>query len=555
MRKSGSRAADAAADEGLADESLADESLADESLADEGLADEAGEHWRRGRRIDSPLRTSWGMGWRSGARWEPCERADPAPPTPPQTRASQTRASQTRAKTRRANTGAGDRAKIRPYGRDEAGWRPHGPGHRRSEPSPCAYLRPTALATMLGMIVGVAAWQVRPQLYSIPLFGGLMAALWAVGAERWRAVDGVRVPTGLWALPLGFAVWANVHGAFIFGLLVLGVEVVARAWRWGQGLSQRARYAVSLPGTLAGGGDAVAAPAPFPWQWVLLGVLCAAATLATPLGTGMVGYVLGFAQHPVTRNLNLEFAPVSARDPVGIVFLVHLGTLLALWLSQRHRPTVREALLVVGFGGLTLVAVRGVLWYGLVTTPMMARALARTPMFDASRPERVGMLWLNRLLLGLLALTAVATCPWLRGYLPHPAIDPAHPYLGEDTPVGAVEVLRELGDVRPFHTEAYGSYLIHAAPEIPVFVDTRIELYPPDQWDDYLAISMARYDWQERLEAYRVNTLLLDKERQPALVEALAREDGDPDAKDAWRIVYEDDSAVILRRIAEGQER
>ncbi|MGC9361023.1 MAG: hypothetical protein ACP5G7_11745, partial [Anaerolineae bacterium] len=36
-----------------------------------------------------------------------------------------------------------------------------------------------ALATLLGMIVGAAAWQVRPQLLSIPMFGGLMAALWA----------------------------------------------------------------------------------------------------------------------------------------------------------------------------------------------------------------------------------------------------------------------------------------------------------------------------------------------------------------------------------------
>jgi len=416
-------------------------------------------------------------------------------------------------------------------------------GRRASQTS--AGLRVGALAALLGMIVGAAAWQVRPQLLSIPMFGGLMAALWAGGADTARASDGVRVPSGLWALPLGFAVWANLHGGFVFGLVVVGIEVAVRVWRWWKGRSLTARHAVPLPRPLAGAGNAVATLASFPWQWVLLGLLCAVATLATPLGTGMVGYVLGFAQHPVTRNLNLEFAPVSARDPVGIVFLVHLGVLLALWLSQRHRPTMREALLLMAFAGLTFVAVRGVLWYGLVTTPMTARALARTPMFHASRGERVGVVWLNRVLLGMLALAAMATCPWLRGYLPHPAIDPAHPYLGEDTPVRAVEVLRELGDVRPFHTEAYGSYLIHAAPEIPVFVDTRIELYPPDQWDDYLAISMARYDWLERLEAYGVNMLLLDKERQPDLVDAVA---SDPSARNAWEPVYEDDRALVFRR-------
>ncbi|MGC9361256.1 MAG: hypothetical protein ACP5G7_12940, partial [Anaerolineae bacterium] len=388
--------------------------------------------------------------------------------------------------------------------------------------------------------------------------------------------DGARVPHGLWALPLGFAVWANLHGGFIFGLVVVGVEVLVRIWRWGQG--QRARRGVPLPLALAEGDNAIAAPASFPWQWVLLGLLCAVATLATPLGTGMVGYVLGFAQHPVTRNLNLEFAPVSARDAVGITFLLHLGLLVGLWLWQGYRPTARETLLLGAFVGLTFVAVRGVLWYGLVTTPMMVRALAGTPMFRVADDrvaddrvaddrvaddrvaddvgERVGVVWLNRALLGLLALAVVATCPWLRGYLPHPAIDPAHPYLGDETPVAAVEALRDLArqrEIRPFHTEAYGSYLIYAAPEIPVFVDTRIELYPPEQWNDYLAINMARYDWQERLQAYQVNALLLDKERQPDLVEAVVGDAGDPGAKGAWKTVYEDDITIVLTLTAEGE--
>jgi len=377
------------------------------------------------------------------------------------------------------------------------------------------HMRVAALATLLGMIVGTAAWQVRPQLLSVPLFGGLLAALSACQE------DDPRVPGAMWALPLGFVLWANLHGGFVFGLAALGIYVVARIWRW------------------------VCHQGPFPWRWAILGTLCVAATLVTPLGLGMGSYVLGFARHPVTRNLNMEFAPISARDPVGIVFLLHLALLVGLWLWQGYRPTTRETLLLVVFAGLTFVAVRGVLWYGLVTTPMMARALAATPMFSRSRAQRRGVVWLNRLLIGFLALTVVATCPWLRGYLPHPAINPAHPYLGEDTPVEAVDALRRLaraGEVRPFHSEAYGSYLIYAAPEVPVFVDTRIELYPPEQWSDYIAANVARYDWYERLQAYGVNVLLLDKERQPDLVEAV-----EANATGAWEQVYEDERAVIFQ--------
>jgi len=371
--------------------------------------------------------------------------------------------------------------------------------------------RAAALAMLLGMVVGTPAWQVRPQLFSIALFGGLMTAMHA------RPEDDSGVPGLAWCLPVVFSLWANLHGGFIFGLLALGIQVAAQLWGWA-----RRR-------------------APFPLRWVVVGLLSLAAVLATPLGTGMVGYVLGFAQHPVTRNLNMEFAPLNARQGVGIAFLVHLGVLLALWLWRGHRPSSRETLLLLAFGGLTLVAVRGVIWYGLATTPMLARAVAKVPMFRPEREQR-GIVGMNRVLVGLLGLAGVVTLPWLRGYLPHPAIDPTHPYLGADTPVAAVAALRDLAaeaEVRPFHTEAYGSYLIYAAPEIPVFVDTRIELYPPEQWDDYLAASSARYDWFERLQRYGVNLLLLDRERQPDLLEA-----AQADAR--WQQIYEDEQAVIL---------
>ena len=408
--------------------------------------------------------------------------------------------------------------------------------------------RAAALAMLLGMIVGTPAWQVRPQLLSVALFGALMAVLYAGPGAARRAGD-APLPRAAWLLPVGFALWANLHGGFIFGLLALGIQVAAQIWQWLRG---EAEGEESLPWAARLRAGATQVPraawtsprarwATFPWAWVIVGLLSLAATLATPLGTGMVGYVLGFAQHPVTRNLNMEFAPLNARQGVGIAFLVHLGLLVSLWLWRGHRPSMRETLLLLAFGGLTMVAVRGVIWYGLATTPMLARAVAEVPMFRREREQR-GIVAINRALVGLLGLAAIVTLPWLRGYLPHPAIDPAHPYLGKDTPVAAVAALREMADgdeLRPFHSEAYGSYLIYAAPEIPVFVDTRIELYPPEQWDDYLAASSARYDWYERLHAYGVNLLLLDKERQPDLLEA-AQVDG------RWELVYEDEAAAML---------
>jgi hypothetical protein len=114
-------------------------------------------------------------------------------------------------------------------------------------------------------------------------------------------------------------------------------------------------------------------------------------------------------------------------------------------------------------------------------------------------------------------------------------------YVSPDTPVRAVAFLRELpSSPRTFHREAYGSYMIWASPEVPVFIDTRFELYPPEQWYDYLAVLSARYDWQQILDRYGVDTLLLERATMGPLIDAAQ-------AAPRWHRAYEDDLAVVFR--------
>ena len=86
----------------------------------------------------------------------------------------------------------------------------------------------------------------------------------------------------------------------------------------------------------------------------------------------------------------------------------------------------------------------------------------------------------------------------------------------------------------------YGSYLIWALPEESVFIDPRVELYPFEQWADYIDISQARrYD--QLLAKYDVDRILLDKTIQAKLSEVLA---SDP----SWQKEYEDRSAQIWKK-------
>ena len=94
-----------------------------------------------------------------------------------------------------------------------------------------------------------------------------------------------------------------------------------------------------------------------------------------------------------------------------------------------------------------------------------------------------------------------------------------------------------------FHDLAFGSYMTWVAyPNYRVFVDPRFELYPESTWKDYVLIGAANPDWEERLAAYGVQSLMLHVNNQAALIESAQ-------ADDDWELVYSDEAAIIFRRV------
>ena len=190
------------------------------------------------------------------------------------------------------------------------------------------------------------------------------------------------------------------------------------------------------------------------------------------------------------------------------------------------------------------MARRNVAWFGLVAAPTMAASLYYwTRNRHSAGNVRTGRAHLNYAMLALVGVLAFLSLPWFRPYLPLP--EDRRAYLSPETPVEAVAYLRTLPSPRRvFHSEGSGSYMIWASPEVPVFVDTRIELYPEEHWRDYLAVSGARYDWQAILERHGVDTLLLHREKQEHLIEAATAASG-------WERGYEDEQMVIIERVGE----
>lgn len=374
-------------------------------------------------------------------------------------------------------------------------------------------IRAASVAAIGAMALSVIHWSVRPQAASYLLFGALV---WILETDRTQGGRAV------WALPILFAFWTNLHGGFVFGLGLLGLYVffqVAEAFSQARSLNIKVRQ------TLAAS---------------LASVLALSLNPTGPVGT--VRYVLTFFQSKITLNTNMEFLPLTIRELDGQLFFAVM--IIFLSLSFRRRPFLPRYLVaaMIVFGFMSLYTRRVSPWFGLAAAPAFALTLAapsnRLPQTEWFRSGE-GMRGFNYLFMAVLGLLLIVRLPWLRPYLPWPPEQRAFVTVSE-TPIQATDFICRLGStVRPFNDMAYGSYLIWACPDVPVFIDTRIELYPTAIWLDYLSVGTGQVGWEKVLARYGVNALLLNKHEESGLI-AAARESA------AWHMVYEDDYTVLF---------
>lgn len=381
-------------------------------------------------------------------------------------------------------------------------------------------------------------WVVRPQSYAIPLFVAslYMLTLWRLG--RFRS------PWPLLALPLLGVIWVNLHGSFVLGgaliALTFAGELVRRI------AEDRAETRAWANRPVGAAEDVLARPErparPPLWQLVAAGTLTGLAWLANPGGPAVIGYVRNLLGSSQVTTLVSEWASPSLRDPFGVIFFLFLMLGIVILAYARRSPDLVDMLLAGAFLWLALGAVRNNIWFAAVATPLLVCQAAAWRREDSpARPAFQGVPALNAAIVGLLGLALLVTLPWVK-----PALD-LPPAIGalidETTPVTAVEALRADPDrpQRLFNEMSYGSYLIWAAPEQKVWADPRIELYPIEQWRDYLTLSGGN-DAEALLDRYAVDGLLLSRTYQHDLVEwARAR-------PEQWELRYEDEQASYFVR-------
>jgi hypothetical protein len=284
----------------------------------------------------------------------------------------------------------------------------------------------TVLAFSLLVSLIAIAWRVRPE-----------------GEGRRRAVALSLV--GILAL---FAIWANLHGGFIAGLLLIALVTVGLAIDHRRG----------IPGTAS------------PWRVAalgLVGILAAVTvTLSTPLGDAIWSYVLSF-QNTAIDHASQEWRSALS-NPLATAY-VGAAAAFSLWIWLRSpRPRRVAALLVsVGFAAFALLSMRNMIF--------VAPALALQVAWSA--PDRaIQTLRLPAAVAGTAAVAATLLWATVLGparadtYLRSPVVDYAlaHP--------------PENGRIVTY--AGVGSYMLWRSPRTAVALNGWLEHFTPRQLSD-----------------------------------------------------------------------
>jgi hypothetical protein len=405
------------------------------------------------------------------------------------------------------------------------------------------YLRNLLAAALFGLL----AFEVRRRSESWRLTAGVVALAWLMilnnliaRPQVWswlpfmahfmilsRYVEGRLSKRWLAALPILMVFWVNAHGAFVLGIFLIGAYLI------GETLARLFR----LPGAIS-------------WRdirWLgFTGLAALLAMLVNPNSTHIFGYVFDLLTDQPSQELIQEWRSPTPSGVSNLVFFASISLLILGLAYSRYRPSLTENLLLTGLMWLAWTGQRYIVWYALVAAPVLAAVFAGLPVRLPRLRAKVNRL--NLILAVVLFLPAALAQPWFVEKINLPEVygepvirgSTVGPLLSMRNPVEAAAYLLENPGGRLFNEMGYGSYLIWALPGRSVFIDPRVELYPFEQWQDYIYISHGvRYN--QLLEKYGADRILLDKELQPELAGVLA---SDP----SWEKEYEDRRAQIWRR-------
>ena len=359
------------------------------------------------------------------------------------------------------------------------------------------------LVTVAGVFLGTVSFGPRTLLA-----GWIALVIELLILQRYEQKRG----RSLWALPLLFMVWINAHGSWMIGLSVLFAFAVSNLLDVDLGALQGTAWTKAERRQVA----------------IVFG-LCVAALFVNPYGWHLVGYPLDLAFRQKLNIANvqewqsLDFRSLRARILLGVCGLSLLSQLV------RRRAWSPFALCLLGIGLYSAFSYTRFLFLAaILVLPLLAQDFSGWLRSSSAPPRR-------------LVNAAVMVAMLIAGISIHGRRAARFPSVEEGTfPVKALPYLASFKPVgRVFNDYNWGGYLEWHARGLPIFVDSRVDIFERSgAFADYLNAIQLK-DSFAILDKYQIRYVLF---RQDTPLVYLLRH------SPAWKIDYEDTTTILMER-------
>ncbi len=379
-----------------------------------------------------------------------------------------------------------------------------------------------AFLLILGSTVAAVVWSPRPQLVSLLLLAVVSTILYLY---KWKKRDHLK-----W-LPIIFFFWANLHGGYPLGFLLIGAVVAGE----------------TVTNLVSGnpGRDRLN------WQQIrrliLWSMVSALALLLNPNGLNIWKIPFQTVEVSALQQFIEEWASPDFHQLYQQPFLWLLFAILAAAGLARRRMDTSDLATVILFGVMALVARRNFGPFAIVGIPILSRYIwaawqSRNPggevnfdssLADYSERPRHRPRWQRRLNLAIVGLLLFIAFSKLYLVTLPALMDPA---IQSIEPAAAVDWMAANGlKGRVLNEYNWGGYLEWKTQDLQVFVDGRTDLFGDSVLTAWLGAVQAANGWEQTLQNWKIDYLLLDPSRP--LAQAAARL--------GWKILYQDPQAVV----------
>lgn len=279
-------------------------------------------------------------------------------------------------------------------------------------------------------------------------------------------------------------------------------------------------------------------------KWlILVMILCIFTGFLTPLGTTPYTYLLKTMEGNTTQNIN-EHLPMTLADETNVICTLEI--FLVLLIFTKSKIGLTDLFLIAGLTYLMLKSKRQLSMFAIICSVVLNRLIVCIiNNYDEKLLEKIRDKLVN--VFGIIATSIVVLL--LSWNFAKDKFDDT--FISESSyPVQACDYILEnidLGNARFYNEYNYGSYMLFRG--IPVFIDSRADLYAPefsgkkdDIFMDFIETSNISKFYEDIFEKYNITHVITYENSKMNMIITKT--------KDAnYKELYKDEHFVIYERL------